>query len=38
VVENRDSAALLARAGLMPIAQQVALKGVTERVKIYEIP
>jgi class 3 adenylate cyclase len=38
VVENRDSAALLAKAGLMPIAQQVALKGVTERVKIYEIP
>jgi class 3 adenylate cyclase len=38
VVENADSAALLAKAGLVPVAQQVALKGITDRVKIYEIP
>lgn len=38
VVENRDSAAILAKAGLTPVPQEVLLKGVTERVKIYEIP
>ena len=38
VVENRDSAAILAKAGLVPVPQEVLLKGVTERVKIYEIP
>lgn len=38
VVENPDSAKLLASAGLMPTPQHLQLKGVTERVKIYEIP
>ena len=38
VVENPESAALLAKAELVPKPQQVSLKGVTERVKIYEIP
>jgi class 3 adenylate cyclase len=38
VVENAASTALLAKHGLRPSYQQQALKGVTERVKIYEIP
>jgi len=38
VVEDAASAALLAKHGLMPTYQQQALKGVSERVKIYEIP
>jgi class 3 adenylate cyclase len=38
VVENEQSAELLAKAGLMPTPQHLQLKGVTERVKIYEIP
>jgi class 3 adenylate cyclase len=38
VVENALSAEILARAGLVPTPQQIQLKGVTERVKIYEIP
>jgi class 3 adenylate cyclase len=38
VVENAQSAELLARAGLMPTPQHLQLKGITERVKIYEIP
>jgi class 3 adenylate cyclase len=38
VVEDAASAALLAKRGLMPTYQSQALKGVTERVKIYEIP
>ena len=38
VVENAASTALLAKHGLKPSYQQQALKGVTERVKIYEIP
>jgi class 3 adenylate cyclase len=38
VVENAQSAALLESAGLMPTPQHVELRGVTERVKIYEIP
>lgn len=38
VVENAASTALLAKHGLKPSYQHQALKGVTERVKIYEIP
>lgn len=38
VVENEASAALLEKHGLMPTFQQQSLKGITERVKIYEIP
>ena len=38
VVENEASTALLAKHGLVPTFQSQALKGVTERVKIYEIP
>jgi class 3 adenylate cyclase len=38
VVEYQASAEILARAGLVPTPRQVQLKGVTERVKIYEIP
>jgi class 3 adenylate cyclase len=38
VVENPASAEILSKAGLMPVPQQVQLKGVTEKVKIYEIP
>lgn len=38
VVENPRSSALLAKAGLRPTAQDIALRGVTEQVTIYEIP
>ena len=38
VVENANSAEILAKAGLVPTPQHLQLKGVTERVKIYEIP
>jgi class 3 adenylate cyclase len=38
VVENTASAALLASAGLSPSAQDLALRGVTEQVTIYQIP
>jgi class 3 adenylate cyclase len=38
VVENAASAALLADAGLRPSAQDLALRGVTEQVTIYQIP
>jgi hypothetical protein len=38
LIENPHTAAILAKAGLVPIPQHVLLKGVTERVKIYEIP
>ena len=38
VVENAQSAALLANAGLVPTPQSIQLRGVTEKVKIYEIP
>jgi len=38
VVENPRSAELLEKAGLIPKPQQIQLRGVTERVKIYEIP
>jgi len=38
VVENAQSRAILAKAGLMPTPQDIHLKGVTERVRIYEIP
>jgi class 3 adenylate cyclase len=38
VVENAASAALLAEAGLTPSAQNLALRGVTEQVTIYQIP
>jgi class 3 adenylate cyclase len=38
VVENPGSAALLAAAGLTPSAQDIALRGVSEEVTIYQIP
>jgi class 3 adenylate cyclase len=38
VVENVDSTAVLAARHLTPLPQQIQLKGVTEKVKIYEIP
>jgi len=38
VVENEASTALLAKHGLVPTFQSQALKGISERVKIYEIP
>lgn len=38
VVENPDSAAMLKGLGLVPTPQHLQLKGVTEKVKIYEIP
>ena len=38
VVENEAASALLAKHGLTPVAQSQMLKGVTEPVKIYEIP
>ena len=38
VVENPQSAALLEKAGLMPTPQHIQLRGVTEKVKIYQIP
>ena len=38
VVENAASAKLLHDASLVPTPQHLQLKGVTERVKIYEIP
>jgi class 3 adenylate cyclase len=38
VVENPLSRELLQHAGIMPHARDVELRGITERVKIYEIP
>ena len=38
VVENPQSADILAKVGLVPVPQDIQLKGVTEPVKIYEIP
>ncbi|MEX0853751.1 MAG: adenylate/guanylate cyclase domain-containing protein [Bauldia sp.] len=38
VVDYPESAALLKLHGLMPTPQQIQLRGVTEKVKIYEIP
>ncbi len=38
VVTNPDSAAILKKSGLVPVAQDLQLKGVTELVRIYEIP
>jgi class 3 adenylate cyclase len=38
VVEDPASSELLATRGLMPTSRDAALKGITERVKIYEIP
>ena len=37
-VENPESAALLAKAGLTPVPQSVRLKGVAGEVAVYEIP
>ncbi len=37
VVETRSSA-LLKKHGLMPLPQEIQLRGVSEKVKIYEIP
>ena len=38
VVENPQSSELLKQAGLTPMPKQIQLRGVTEKVKIYEIP
>jgi class 3 adenylate cyclase len=38
VVEYPESTAILSHRGLTPLPQQIQLKGVTETVKIYEIP
>jgi class 3 adenylate cyclase len=38
VIEDPASTALLAEHGLVPTSQSASLKGITERVKIYEIP
>jgi class 3 adenylate cyclase len=38
VVEDPASTALLAKHHLVPTSQSASLKGITERVKIYEIP
>ena len=38
VVENPDSAMLLTEHGLVPMPQETQLRGVTEKVRIYEIP
>jgi class 3 adenylate cyclase len=38
VVEYAPSAELLAKAGISPMPYAVELRGVTEPVKIYEIP
>ncbi len=38
VVENAESTAILAHRGLTPLPQQIQLRGVSEKVKIYEIP
>jgi class 3 adenylate cyclase len=38
VVENPDSAALLKEHALMPLPREIQLRGVSEKVKIYEIP
>jgi class 3 adenylate cyclase len=38
VVENAGSTAILAARHLVPHPQQIQLRGVTEKVKIYEIP
>jgi len=38
VVDNPQSREVLATAGVMPTAQDIHLKGIAERVRIYEIP
>jgi len=38
VIEDPQSAALLDKAGLTPMPQQIALRGVEGTLKIYEIP
>jgi len=38
VVENSTASQLLRASGLTPSAQHIALRGVTEDLKIYEIP
>jgi class 3 adenylate cyclase len=38
VVEHPESSAILSHRGLIPQPQQLQLKGVAEKVKIYEIP
>jgi class 3 adenylate cyclase len=38
VVHNAETAAILAHAGLVPTPDNVQLKGITEKVKIYQIP
>jgi class 3 adenylate cyclase len=38
VVENVQTSSLLAKKGLTPVAQQRALRGVTDEYAVYEIP
>jgi class 3 adenylate cyclase len=38
VVDNPKSAQLLKSRALMPVARDIQLRGVTEKVRIYEIP
>jgi len=38
VVENPQSSSLLAAKGLMPVAQQRELRGITDAYAVYEIP
>jgi class 3 adenylate cyclase len=38
VVEDHDSAELLRRSGLQPLARQAAIRGVSEGMAVYEIP
>lgn len=38
IVEHAQASKLLARSGLMPVAQRAALRGVTEELTVYEIP
>jgi len=38
VVENAQTSALLARRGLVPVAEQRELRGITDEYAVYEIP
>jgi class 3 adenylate cyclase len=38
VIEYAQTSALLARKGLVPVAEQRALRGVTDEYAVYEIP
>jgi class 3 adenylate cyclase len=38
VIDHAQASKLLASSGLMPVAQRAALRGVTDELKVYEIP